>query len=66
MGYDLLLFQTRATHLPYRDTQMIEGMLRRGKTVDEIVDVCDYPRELVEKVLADMAGIRGVRKTFEI
>ena len=35
-------------------TQMIEGMLRRGKTVDEIVDFCDYPRELVEKVRADM------------
>ena len=52
--------------MPYRDTQMIEGMLRRGKTVDEIVDVCDYPRELVEKVLADMACIRGVLKTFEI
>ncbi len=35
-------------------SQMIEGMLRRGKTVDEIVDFCDYPRELVEKVRADM------------
>ncbi len=39
----------------YRDTQMIEGMLRRGKTVDEIVEFCDFPRELVEKVRADMA-----------
>ncbi len=35
-------------------SQMIEGMPRRGKTVDEIVDFCDYPRELVEKVRADM------------
>ena len=39
-------------------SQMIEGMLRRGKTVDEIVDFCDYPRELVEKVRADMEVIR--------
>ena len=34
---------------------MIEGMLRRGKTVDEIVEFCDYPREMVEKIRADMA-----------
>ncbi len=47
-----------AQGISYRDTQMIEGMLRRGKTVDEIVDFCDYPRELVEKVRADMAVIR--------
>ena len=44
-----------AQGISYRDTQMIEGMLRRGKTVDEIVDFCDYPRDLVEKIRADMA-----------
>ena len=28
----------------------IENMLRKGKTVDEIVDFCGYPKELVEEV----------------
>ena len=35
-------------------SQMIENMLRRGKTVEEIVNFCDYPRELVEKVREKM------------
>ena len=35
-------------------SQMIENMLRRGKTVEEIVDFCDYPRELVEGIREKM------------
>ncbi|MBQ8946724.1 MAG: hypothetical protein IJ058_07935 [Lachnospiraceae bacterium] len=30
--------------------ESIGNMLRRGKTVDEIVDFCDYPREFVEEI----------------
>ena len=33
-------------------TRLIEDMLCRGKSVEEIVDFCAYPRELVEKVRA--------------
>ena len=33
-----------------RDREKIETMLKKGKTVDEIVDFCDYPVELVESV----------------
>ncbi len=33
-----------------RDAQKIEEMLRRGKTVEEIVDFCQYPYEQVKKV----------------
>ena len=28
--------------------RQIEKLLRKGKTVEEIVDFCDYPVELVE------------------
>ncbi len=33
-----------------RDSEMISDMLRRGKTVEEIVDFCGYPYELVKKI----------------
>ncbi len=33
-----------------REVQRIEDMLRRGKTVEEIVDFCGYPYEQVKKV----------------
>lgn len=33
-----------------RDTQKIEEMLRRGKTVQEIADFCNYPYEQVKAV----------------
>ncbi len=33
-----------------RDAQLIEDMLRRGKSVEEIVDFCRYPMELVRKI----------------
>ena len=33
-----------------RDKEIIEVMLRKGKTVDEIVDLCDYSEELVKSV----------------
>ena len=31
-------------------SERISNMLRRGKTVDEIVDFCGYPKEQVEEV----------------
>ena len=37
-----------------RDNERISNMLRRGKTVDEIVDFCGYPKEQVEKVEKSM------------
>ncbi len=33
-----------------RDREKIEVMLRKGKSVEEIVDFCDYPAELVKAV----------------
>ncbi len=33
-----------------REVQRIEDMLRRGKTLDEIVDFCGYPYDQVKKV----------------
>ena len=33
-----------------RDRERIKTMLRRGKTVEEIVDFCDYPYELVKNI----------------
>lgn len=32
----------------------IVGMLRRGKTVEEIVDFCGYPYDQVKKVENDL------------
>ena len=34
----------------YRDKEKITDMLRRGKTVEEIVDFCDYPYEQVKEI----------------
>lgn len=39
--------------------QSIEKMLRRGRTVEEIVDFCGYPYEQVKKV-ADSITTAGV------
>lgn len=33
-----------------RDKEKITDMLRRGKTVEEIVDFCDYPYEQVKEI----------------
>jgi hypothetical protein len=44
----------RKEGIDFRDSQMIENMLRKGKTVEEIVEFCDYPRELVEKIWEKM------------
>ena len=33
-----------------RDNEKISDMLRRGKTVEEIVDFCNYPYELVDQI----------------
>ena len=40
-----------------RDSQRITDMLRRGKTVEEIVDFCGYSRELVESVEREMLAV---------
>ncbi|MCR5357151.1 MAG: Rpn family recombination-promoting nuclease/putative transposase [Lachnospiraceae bacterium] len=37
------------------NTERIEDMLRRGKTVDEIVDFCGYPPEVVQKVYDELS-----------
>ena len=37
-----------------RDNERISNKLRRGKTVDEIVDFCGYPKEQVEKIEKEM------------
>ena len=34
--------------------EKISNMLRRGKTVEQIVDFCDYPYELVKKIEEDL------------
>ena len=36
--------------------QLIEDMLRRGKSVEEIVDFCRYPTELVKKIAGELLG----------
>ena len=33
----------------------ITDMLRRGKTVEEIVDFCNYPYELVKKIEEELS-----------
>ena len=40
-----------------RDTQKIEEMLRRGKTVEEIVDFCGYPYDQVKEVEEGLLAI---------
>ena len=35
---------------------VITDMLRRGKTVEEIVDFCNYPLELVKEVEESLAS----------
>lgn len=37
-----------------RDTEKITDMLKRGKTVDEIVDFCNYPYEQVRDIASAM------------
>ena len=37
-----------------RDHEKISDMLRRGKTVEEIVGFCDYPYELMKKIEEDL------------
>lgn len=40
-----------------RDTQKIEEILSRGKTVEEIVDFCGYPYDQVKKVEEGLLAI---------
>ncbi len=37
------------------DNEKIADMLRRGKTVEEIVDFCNYPYELVKKIEEELS-----------
>ncbi len=40
----------REEGISIRDNEKITDMLRRGKTVEEIVDFCNYPYDLVEQI----------------
>ena len=40
-----------------RDAQKIEEMLRRGKTVEEIVDFCQYPYEQVKGIADSLLAL---------
>ena len=40
-----------------RDAQKIEEMLRRGKTVEEIVDFCQYPYEQVKEIADSLLAL---------
>ena len=37
-----------------RDKEKITGMLKKGKTPEDIVEFCDYPMELVLEVQAEL------------
>ena len=37
-----------------RDTEKIIDMLNRGKTIEEIVEFCNYPYEQVQKIASNM------------
>ena len=37
-----------------RDREKIEDMLKKGKTVESIVDFCDYPEDLVKSIHESM------------
>lgn len=37
-----------------RDVEKIKDMLKRGKTIEEIVDFCNYPYEQVQKIASSM------------
>ncbi len=51
----VMLLDAREEGGDIRDNKRISDMLRRGKTVDEIVDFCGYPKNQVEKVEKEMA-----------
>ncbi|MBR5407947.1 MAG: hypothetical protein IK111_09980 [Lachnospiraceae bacterium] len=47
----------REEGLRLADRTRIEDMLRRGKTVDEIVDFCGYAQDLVESIEKEMLAV---------
>lgn len=51
----MMLLDAREEGREIRDNERISNKLRRGKTVDEIVDFCGYPKNQVEKVEKEMA-----------
>ena len=51
----VMLLDAREEGGDIRDNNRISDMLRRGKTVDEIVDFGGYPKTQVEKVEKEMA-----------
>lgn len=55
----VLLQDAREEGREERDYEMISEMLRRGKTIQEIVDFCNYPIELVQKVSKELKVIEG-------
>ena len=53
-GFELGIEKGIEQGISRRDQEKISDMLRRGKTVEEIVDFCDYPYDLVKKIEADL------------
>ena len=53
-GFELGIEKGIEQGISRRDQERISDMLRRGKTVEEIVDFCEYPLELVKKIEADL------------
>lgn len=50
----MMLLDAREEGREIRDNERISNKLRRGKTVDEIVVFCGYPKNQVEKVEKEM------------
>ena len=50
----MMLLDAREEGREIRDNERISNKLRRGKTVDEIVAFCGYPKEQVEKIEKEM------------
>ncbi len=50
----MMLLDAREEGREIRDNERISNKLRRGKTVDEIVVFCGYPKEQVEKIEKEM------------
>ena len=50
----VMLMDAREEGREEEATERILDMLRRGKTVDEIVDFCGYEKTLVEEIKKEM------------
>lgn len=57
MKEQVLLMDAKEEGREEEATLRISNMLKKGKTVDEIVELCDYPREQVEKVEKELFSL---------